>query len=174
MLVIERGAELVHRAADHLEVLCNLVGENCGNRVRAGLEVAILCVDQLRAGPFGSSSLVIRRTLLGCRAKEACGPTTAAPQRSKSVPPPHSITSSARASRFGAMLRPSALAAWRLITRSNLVREERTTRPDRRGSRTPCATFSVVRIDSSGQCPEIVLGPGNRPGLQALFPAPLH
>jgi hypothetical protein len=33
----------------------------------------------------------------------------------------HSITSSAMASRFGGMVRPSALAVLRLMTRSNLV-----------------------------------------------------
>src|SRR5262249_36641863 len=37
------------------------------------------------------------------------------------VAPPHSITSSARARSDGEMLRPSALAVVRLITRSNLV-----------------------------------------------------
>src|SRR5438105_741354 len=37
------------------------------------------------------------------------------------LPPPHSITSSARAISVGGILRPSALAVVRLMTRSNLV-----------------------------------------------------
>src|SRR5438552_18483107 len=45
----------------------------------------------------------------------------AAEQRDELAPPHHSITSSARASRVGEISRPSALAAVRLITRSNLV-----------------------------------------------------
>jgi len=37
------------------------------------------------------------------------------------IAPPHSITSSARASSVGGIVRPSALAAFRLITSSNFV-----------------------------------------------------
>jgi hypothetical protein len=37
------------------------------------------------------------------------------------IPPPHSITSSARASSVGGIVRRSALAAFRLMTKSNLV-----------------------------------------------------
>src|SRR5215472_5971859 len=44
----------------------------------------------------------------------------AAEQRDE-LAPPHSITSSARASSDGGIVRPSALAVIRLITRSNLV-----------------------------------------------------
>src|SRR5262249_32551742 len=44
----------------------------------------------------------------------------AAEQRNE-VPPPHSITSSARASSIGGTSRPSALADFRLIASSNLV-----------------------------------------------------
>jgi hypothetical protein len=40
---------------------------------------------------------------------------------SNELPPSHSITSSARASRFSGTVRPSALAVFRLMTSSNLV-----------------------------------------------------
>jgi len=42
-------------------------------------------------------------------------------EKSAELPPPHSITSSARARSDGGTVRPSALAALRLITRSNFV-----------------------------------------------------
>src|SRR5262249_29710180 len=45
----------------------------------------------------------------------------AAEQRDELAPPDHSITSSARASSAGGMVRPRALAALRLITNSYLV-----------------------------------------------------
>src|SRR5262245_3866757 len=45
----------------------------------------------------------------------------AAEQRDELAPADHSITSSARASRGGGTVRPSALAVVRLMTRSNLV-----------------------------------------------------
>ena len=48
------------------------------------------------------------------------GSRRAAEHRDK-FPPPHSITSSARANSDGGTLRPSALAALRLMTNSNLV-----------------------------------------------------
>src|SRR6516165_4825895 len=44
-----------------------------------------------------------------------------AAEKRDELPPPHSITSSASVSRFGGMLRSSALADARLITRSSLV-----------------------------------------------------
>src|SRR5262249_12673825 len=57
------------------------------------------------------------RLLRPCRE----GPRHRAPEPCNELPPPHSITSSARASRFGGIVRPSALAVLRLITSSNLV-----------------------------------------------------
>jgi hypothetical protein len=39
----------------------------------------------------------------------------------REIPPPHSISSSADASNAGGRVRPSVLAAFRLITNSNLV-----------------------------------------------------
>src|SRR5829696_3322263 len=47
------------------------------------------------------------------------GPSTA--EERKQFSPPHSITSSARARSVGGMVRPRALASFRLITSSNLV-----------------------------------------------------
>jgi hypothetical protein len=44
----------------------------------------------------------------------------AAEQRDE-LPPPHSITSSARASSDGGTVRPSILAVWALMTSSNLL-----------------------------------------------------
>src|SRR5262252_6851756 len=45
----------------------------------------------------------------------------AAEQRDEIAPPPHSITSSARASSVGGTSRPSVLAVLRLMINSNLV-----------------------------------------------------
>src|SRR6516164_592827 len=56
--------------------------------------------------------------LLSARGKRPRGCT--AKQRNE-LSPPHSITSSARVSRFGGIFRSSALAVARLITRSSLV-----------------------------------------------------
>src|SRR5262245_25288067 len=42
-------------------------------------------------------------------------------QNGNQLPPPHSITSSARASTVGGIVRPSAFAVLRLMTSSNLV-----------------------------------------------------
>ena len=48
-------------------------------------------------------------------------PRRYAPEPSNEFPPFHSITSSASATKFGGMLRPSALAVFILMTNSNLV-----------------------------------------------------
>src|SRR4051812_11883189 len=53
-----------------------------------------------------------------CHHRPRCSRTT---ETSNKFPPPHSITSSARASSIGGIARPCALAAVRLSTRSNLV-----------------------------------------------------
>jgi hypothetical protein len=48
-------------------------------------------------------------------------PSRRAPEPCNELPALHSITSSAVASRFGGMVRPSALAVFMLMTNSNLV-----------------------------------------------------
>src|SRR6516165_11385374 len=58
------------------------------------------------------------RRLLRARRKRPCCRTS---NTGDELPPPHSITSSASVSRFGGMLRSSALAVAKLITRSSLV-----------------------------------------------------
>src|SRR5258707_13398859 len=60
-----------------------------------------------------------RVILLRPRRKRPTG-RRAAEQRDE-LPPPHSITSSALASRVGGISRPSVFAVLRLITRSNFV-----------------------------------------------------
>jgi hypothetical protein len=50
-----------------------------------------------------------------------CRPRRRAPESRDERAPPHSITSSARASRFGGIVRPSALAVLALMTSRNLV-----------------------------------------------------
>src|SRR5262245_63492735 len=69
-----------------------------------------------RAG--GDESNDRHRRLLRVRRERPC--CRAAEQRDERAAP-HSITSSAMASRPGGMVRPSALAVLRLITNSNLV-----------------------------------------------------
>ena len=67
-------------------------------------------------------STPMRRMRSGCCARAASGHAAAAPPSSAmKFPPPHSITSSARASSIGGMARPSFLAVLRLIASSNLV-----------------------------------------------------
>src|SRR5262249_27185187 len=58
--------------------------------------------------------------LLRPRREWPCG-RRAAEQRDELAPPHHSITSSARASNVGGMVRPSILAACALMTNSNLL-----------------------------------------------------
>src|SRR5262245_57580240 len=64
------------------------------------------------------SSADLALVLLRARRERPCG--RAAEERDERAPP-HSITSSARASSVGGISRPSALAVVRLMTKSNLV-----------------------------------------------------
>ena len=59
--------------------------------------------------------------IAGCCARAASGQRRRAAEQRDELAPPHSITSSARASSVGGTSRPSALAVLRLITSSNLV-----------------------------------------------------
>ena len=59
-----------------------------------------------------------RRLLRARRERPRCRRAT---EQRDELAPPHSITSSARASSVGGTVRPSALAVLRLITSSNLV-----------------------------------------------------
>src|SRR5262249_52472408 len=87
--------------------------------------------------------------LLRARRERPCR-RRAAEQRSDEIAPPHSITSSARASSVGGTSRPSALAVVRLTTKSNLVGCSTGMSPGF-APRKILSTSSAVRRNRSGQ-----------------------
>src|SRR5262249_11523037 len=77
-------------------------------------------------------------------------PSSRAADRNNELAPPHSITSSARASNVGDTDKPSALAVVRLMTRSNLVGCA-TGRSEGFAPRRILSTYSAARRNWSGK-----------------------
>src|SRR6516164_496965 len=82
-------------------------------------QMARLRAGRVCAYPFQETDEANSLALLRTRRERPCHrPAT---EQSDEVAPPHSITSSARASREGGTVRPAAFAAFRLIIRLYLV-----------------------------------------------------
>src|SRR5262249_222951 len=122
------GGDHVHRTADEL-------GRRAGKSLRHPIGVTVVEYDVVTfevaevAQPL-AESIPHQRIIGGGEAGKrggvwggGCGRATEgrATKHGKKVPPPHSMTSSARASSEDGTVRPSVLAVLRLISSSNLV-----------------------------------------------------
>jgi hypothetical protein len=89
------------------------IGESQLKGSDASLVLRIALGKPMQKGDPAHSSALLRP----CRER----PCRRAAEKRDDLPPPHSITSSARARSVGGMVRPSALAVFKLTIRSTLV-----------------------------------------------------
>ena len=120
------GAHHRVRSPKRRELLDRIAGPRRGHLRTRNVELGRDLRHRLRhhlRRPLGRRAPVLGRELRWCAS--ASGRPRGARERGaderNELPPPHSITSSARRSNTSGIVRPSALAVLRLMTSSNLV-----------------------------------------------------